>query len=201
MTDIATGWTVNRSVKNKVGDRGHRGDRARPACFPFPVLGIDSDNGSSSSTPTCSTTACANKITFTRSRPGNKNDGAHVEQKNWTHVRELVGYLRFDTAAELTLLNRIWELDSDFTNLVLTQQKLVSRDTGRRQGDQAPRRGPNTPASGRSRPASSRPAQRVRSPGRGMPSTPVERQREIDTALQSSRGPRPRQSTRPHSAP
>jgi transposase InsO family protein len=38
----------------------------------------------------------ANKLTFTRSRPFNKNDGAHVEQKNWTHVRELVGYLRFD---------------------------------------------------------------------------------------------------------
>ena len=70
----------------------------------------------------------ARKITFTRSRPGNKNDGAHVEQKNWTHVRELVGYLRFDTAAELAVLNRIWELDRGFTNLLLTQQKLVRRE-------------------------------------------------------------------------
>ena len=70
----------------------------------------------------------ANKITFTRSRPGNKNDGAHVEQKNWTHVSELVGYLRFDTAAELAVLNRIWKLDRSFTNLLLTQQKLVQRE-------------------------------------------------------------------------
>ena len=73
----------------------------------------------------------AKKITFTRSRPGNKNDGAHVEQKNWTHVRELVGYLRFDTAEELELLNLIWTLDARFTNHLLAQQKLIER---RREG-------------------------------------------------------------------
>jgi hypothetical protein len=49
--------------------------------FPFPVLGIDSDNGSE----------FIKQITSTRSRPGNKNDGAPVEQKNWVRVRELVG--------------------------------------------------------------------------------------------------------------
>ena len=48
------------------------------------------------------------KITFTRSRPGNKNDGAHVEGKNWARVRELVGYYRYDTDAELQLLNEIF---------------------------------------------------------------------------------------------
>jgi hypothetical protein len=65
------------------------------------------------------------KITFTRSRSGNKNDGAHVEQKNWTHVRELVGYLRFDTEKELFVLNEIWALDMGYTNYLLAQQKLV----------------------------------------------------------------------------
>ena len=65
------------------------------------------------------------QITFTRSRPGNKNDGSHVEQKNWTHVRELVGYLRFDTEAELSILNQIWELDRTYTNYLLAQQKIV----------------------------------------------------------------------------
>ena len=70
----------------------------------------------------------ARKITFTRSRPGNKNDGAHVEQKYWTHVRELVGYLRFDTEAELEVLNAIWALDARFTNHLLAQQKLKSRE-------------------------------------------------------------------------
>lgn len=65
---------------------------------------------------------------FTRSSPGNKNDGAHVEQKNWTHVRTLVGYLRFDTPAEHEVLNKIWDLDHRFTNLLCTQQKLISRE-------------------------------------------------------------------------
>ncbi|MGH9305971.1 MAG: integrase, partial [Acidimicrobiales bacterium] len=51
----------------------------------------------------------------------------HVEQKNWTHVRELVGYLRFDTDAELDLLNRIWALDHRYTNYLLTQQKLTDK--------------------------------------------------------------------------
>ena len=62
-----------------------------------------------------------------RFRPGNKNDGAHVEQKNWSRVRELVGYLRYDTAAELELLNEIWELDRIFTNYLLPQQKLIAK--------------------------------------------------------------------------
>ncbi|MHB8593402.1 MAG: hypothetical protein ACYDB3_03585 [Acidimicrobiales bacterium] len=48
-----------------------------------------------------------------------------MEQKNWTHVREQVGYLRFDTDAELAVLNRIWELDRIFTNHLLAQQKLA----------------------------------------------------------------------------
>jgi hypothetical protein len=50
-----------------------------------------------------------------------------VEQKNWARVRELVGYLRYDTAAELELLNQIWELDRIFTNYLLPQQKLVAK--------------------------------------------------------------------------
>ncbi len=128
MTDIATGWTVNRSVKNKaaivVTDAI---DYARQV-FPFPILGIDSDNGSEFINAHLFDYCTEHKITFTRSRPGNKNDGAHVEQKNWTHVRELVGYLRFDSPGELIVLNRIWELDRAFTNLLLTQQKLVRRE-------------------------------------------------------------------------
>jgi transposase InsO family protein len=128
MTDIATGWTVNRSVQNKAAVFVTGAiDHARRA-FPFPILGIDSDNGSEFINAHLYDYCVEHKITFTRSRPGNKNDGAHAEQKNWTHVRELVGYLRFDSPAELAMLNRIWELDRVFTNLLLTQQKLLSRE-------------------------------------------------------------------------
>jgi len=69
----------------------------------------------SSSTPTSSSTAptarSPSPAPDRATRPGNKNDGAEVEQKSWTHVCELVGYLRFDSPAELRLLNRIWDLD------------------------------------------------------------------------------------------
>ena len=64
---------------------------------------------------------------FTRSRSGNKNDGAHVEQKNWTTVRQLVGYLRYDTPGELVLLNKIWVLQSLIGNHFYPQQKLISK--------------------------------------------------------------------------
>ena len=66
-------------------------------------------------------------MTFTRSRPGNCNDGAHVEQKNWAVVRTVVGYHRYDTTAELVLLNKIWVLQSQMTNYFLPQQKLISK--------------------------------------------------------------------------
>ncbi len=125
VTDIATGWTVNRSVKNKAAIWVFEAIEHVAALFPFPILGIDSDNGSEFINHHLLAYCTEHRITFTRSRPGNKNDGSHVEQKNWTHVRELVGYLRFDTDAELSILNQIWELDRTFTNHVLAQQKIV----------------------------------------------------------------------------
>ena len=112
MTDIATGWTINRSVKNKAAiwvfeaiEHVHR-----PVPLPDPRHRLGQRLRVHQRT-TCFNYCTEHKITFTRSRPGNKNDGAHVEQKNWTHVRELVGYLRFDTEAELAVLNEIWALD------------------------------------------------------------------------------------------
>jgi hypothetical protein len=125
VTDIATGWTINRSVKNKAAIWVIEAIEHVAAQFPFPILGIDSDNGSEFINHHLFAYCETHHITFTRSRPGNKNDGAHVEQKNWTHVRGLVGYLRFDTNTELGLLNEIWELDAIYTNYLLAQQKLV----------------------------------------------------------------------------
>lgn len=128
VTDIATGWTVNRSVPNKAALHVVAAIEHVTSKFPFPIIGIDSDNGSEFINAHLYDYCEARRITFTRGRPGNKNDGAHVEQKNWTHVRSLVGYLRYDTPAELGLLNEIWELDWRFTNLLCAQQKLISRE-------------------------------------------------------------------------
>jgi hypothetical protein len=130
VTDIATGWTVNRSVRNKAAKWVFEALEHVTAVFPFPIIGIDSDNGSEFINEHLLAYCHAHQITFTRSRPGNKNDGAHV-QKNWARVRELVGYLRYDTAAELEKLNEIWELDWIFSNYLLPQQKLLARNAPR----------------------------------------------------------------------
>ena len=126
VTDIATGWTVNRSVRNKAQKWVFEAIQHATAVFPFPIIGIDSDNGSEFINNELYRYCQEHQITFTRSRPGNKKNAAHVEQKNWSRVRELVGYYRYDTARQLDLLNRIWELDRIFTNYLLPQQKLVS---------------------------------------------------------------------------
>ncbi|MDP5228552.1 integrase, partial [Arthrobacter sp. YJM1] len=124
---IATGWTVNRSVRNKAAKWVFEALEYVTEVFPFPILGIDSDNGTEFINDHLFRYCTEQQITFTRSRPGNKNDGAHVEQKNWARVRELVGYLRYDTLGELELLNQIWDLDRVFTNYLLPQQKLLSK--------------------------------------------------------------------------
>jgi transposase InsO family protein len=125
VTDVFTAWTINRSVKNKAAIWVFEAIEYVIGQFPFPILGIDSDNGSEFINHHLFDYCTEHQITFTRSRSGNKNDGAHVEQKNWTHVRELVGYLRFDTEKELSVLNEIWALDMGYTNFLLAQQKLV----------------------------------------------------------------------------
>jgi len=127
VTDVLTGWTINRSIKNKAAIWVMEALEHVIEQFPFPVKGIDSDNGSEFINFHLFNYCVANKVTFTRSRAGNSNDGAHVEQKNWTHVRELVGYLRYDTDAELNKLNEIWELNALYTNYFQAQQKLISK--------------------------------------------------------------------------
>lgn len=127
VTDIATGWTENRSVPNKARKWVVAALEEISKILPFPLLGVDSDNGSEFINHHLLDWCEKRQITFTRSRPGNSNDGAHVEQKNWAVVRTVVGYLRYDTAEELLLLNKIWVLQSQLTNYFYPQQKLVSK--------------------------------------------------------------------------
>jgi hypothetical protein len=127
ITDIATGWTETRSVRNKAQKWVFAAIKDATAAFPFPILGIDSDNGSEFINWELFRWCEQEKLTFTRSRSGNKNDGAHVEQKNWHVVRQTVGYHRYDTPGELELLNRIWALQRLLTNHFGPQQKLLTK--------------------------------------------------------------------------
>lgn len=127
VTDIATGWTENRSVPNKARKWVLDALDEIARIMPFPILGVDSDNGSEFINHHLLDWCEKRQITFTRSRPGNSNDGCHVEQKNWAIVRTVAGYHRYDTPAELLLLNKIWVLQSNLTNYFYPQQKLISK--------------------------------------------------------------------------
>ena len=83
VTDIATGWTENRTVPNKARRWVIAALTEIAKIMPFPLLGVDSDNGSEFINHHLLHWCQQRQITFTRSRPGNSNDGAHVEQKNW----------------------------------------------------------------------------------------------------------------------
>ncbi len=126
-TDIATGWTENRTVRNKAAKWVFGALVELQTQFPFPVLGLDSDNGSEFINHHLLTWCLDNQITFTRSRPNNSNDGCHVEQKNWTVVRRTAGYWRYDNGREMAILNQIWTALSPLTNLFTPQQKLLTK--------------------------------------------------------------------------
>ncbi len=127
MTDIATGWTLNRSVPNRARVWVIEAIDHAAAMFPFPIRGIDSDNGSEFINHHLLAYCEQREITFTRGRAGKKNDGCYVEQKNWARVRELVGHYRYDTGDELDVLNQIWEADDAFANYFLPSLKLASK--------------------------------------------------------------------------
>jgi hypothetical protein len=127
VTDIATGWTENRAVRNKAQKWVLAALSEIVAGFPFPVLGIDSDNGGEFINAHLLAFCREHEITFTRSRPAHSNDGCHVEQKNWAVVRQVVGYHRYHGEVQVDLLNGIYALLRDHINFFVPQQKLVSK--------------------------------------------------------------------------
>ncbi len=109
-TDIATGWTEMRAVWNKGSAGVIEQTRAIEKNLPFPLLGFDCDNGSEFLNHHLWRyfTDRAHPVQFTRSRPYHKNDNAHVEQKNWTHVRCLLGYGRLEKPGLVERINRLY---------------------------------------------------------------------------------------------
>jgi len=126
-TDIATGWTETRAVKNKAQVHVFAALKDIRRALPFPLLGIDSDNGSEFINHELFRYCQEENLTFTRSRAYRKNDGCHVEQKNWSVVRQNVGYARFDTPGELDVLKEIHSLLRLHTNFFMPSAKLISK--------------------------------------------------------------------------
>ncbi|HPE37840.1 MAG TPA: ISNCY family transposase, partial [Spirochaetales bacterium] len=95
---------------------------------PFALLGIDSDNGSEFINHHLLRWCRRHGVKFTRSRPYRKNDNAHIEQKNWTHVRKIFGWDRYDTAGQCAAMNQVYAEDlSDMMNLFQPCVKLVEK--------------------------------------------------------------------------
>ena len=88
-------------------------------CFPFPIRGIDSDNGSEFINAHLLSYCEEEHITFTRSRPYRKNDNCFIEQKNYSVVRRALGYLRYDTDEELEVINELYKVLRLYTNFFL----------------------------------------------------------------------------------
>ena len=126
LVDVATGWVTCAGLRDKRSETVFCGLQRLQAELPFPILGLDSDNGSEFINQVMLAYCQTEAITFTRSRPYRKNDGCHVEQKNWAVVRRLVGYDRLEVEA-LAALERIHDLSRDYVNFLHPVRKLVSK--------------------------------------------------------------------------
>jgi hypothetical protein len=127
VVDVATGWTEPVAVANKGQKATFEGIQRMRQRLPFPLLGIDSDNGSEFINDHLHRYCLKEQITFTRSRPYKKNDQAHVEQKNWTAVRRWVGYDRYESPEALALLEAIYADLRLFINFFQPVMKLVEK--------------------------------------------------------------------------
>jgi len=136
LTDISTQWVETESVMGK-GQRGIlKAIENISERFPFKILGIDSDNGSEFINHHLWNYCQREGIQFTRSRPYKKDDNAHIEQKNWTHVRKLMGWDRYDSSQALKAMNDLYGNElSLFMNLFQPSVKLrkVIRKGSRKQ--------------------------------------------------------------------
>jgi hypothetical protein len=125
--DVASGWTECIPVFGKWQVRVRQAVHRIRHNLPFPLLGVDSDNGSEFINQ-CFWEYCRdNKITFTRSRAYKKNDSCHVEQKNGNVVRRLIGYDRYGSKAAFECLGRIYNLVRLYINFFQPTMKLVSK--------------------------------------------------------------------------
>lgn len=127
-TDICTGWTETEAVPNKAQVWVFEAIQTIRQRLPFPLLGLDSDNGSEFVNQELLRYCQKERLTFTRARPYRKNDNCYVEQKNYSVVRQTVGYQRFDTAAELMALKQLYATLRLYTNFFQPTMKLKSKE-------------------------------------------------------------------------
>lgn len=126
--DIHTTWSERRAVMG----RGQRmvldAFREIKEALPFTLKGIDSDNDSGFINYHLKAFCDREKIQFTRGRPYKKDDNAHIEQKNWTHVRKIFGYIRYDSWEAMEAMNELYRNELRwFQNFFQPSVKLLKK--------------------------------------------------------------------------
>ena len=125
--DIATFWSESAAQINKGQQRTKNSIIKIKQRLPFPLLGLDPDTGSEFINWVLKGWCDQEKVELTRSRPNHKNDNAHIEQRNFTNVRKLLGYSRIDTQSAVDLVNKLyagpWRLYVNFFQPVMQCQK------------------------------------------------------------------------------
>jgi hypothetical protein len=128
VTDIHTTWVETRAVMGKGQTGVLDAMKQIEQALPFKLLGIDSDNGSEFINYHLKAFCDQKQIQFTRGRPYKKDDNAHIEQKNWTHVRKVLGYLRYDSPQALDAINDLYRHELRILqNLFLPSMKLSEK--------------------------------------------------------------------------
>ena len=129
--DIATTWNQQRAAWGK-GEHGVlQAIKSIEKALPFPILGFDCDNGSEFLNWHLLRYLSDRKqpIQFTRSRAYHKNDNAHIEGKNWTHIRQYLGYQRFENIELVDLLNDLYSSEwSLYFNFFIPSAKLINKE-------------------------------------------------------------------------
>jgi len=129
ITEVSSGWWEGEAIMGKSQESTFYALKKTRERTPYDWKGVDSDNGSEFINNIMSKYCDREKLEFTRSRPSRKNDNAYIEEKNWTHVRKILGYLRYDTLAELTIINELYRGDLRlYKNFFQPVMKLASKE-------------------------------------------------------------------------
>ncbi len=128
LTDIHTGWTESRALLGKSELAVQQALNEIQVGLPFRLLGVDSDNGSEFINWHLKRWCDEKQVQMTRGRPYKKDDNAHIEQKNWTHVRKLLGWDRYDSRAAVAAINAVYRHELRlWMNLYLPSVKRVKK--------------------------------------------------------------------------
>lgn len=129
-TDVLTGWTENGAVWNKAQAGVHQMLENMEKTLPFPVKGFHTDNGNEFINHHLHSYYTQRKepVAMTRGRSSRCNDSPHVEQKNYTHVRLLLGYQRIEDQALIQSINQLYEASNLLNNFFCANRKLIYKE-------------------------------------------------------------------------